>query len=231
MKVYQVIRKELKEIKTPYKFLDGDVYVIETKDTVWIWIGSDSYADEKAVGAWAAKQIEAKNRKLDIKTINEGEEPEPFKNLLEYTVVDGDTPGFLTQYKPENIKDYRLLRLMVDESGEVHQKEVEIEKESFSSEDVFVLDAHDTIYIWIGKDSQAKEKYEGGRISRLLEVERKRLPIIYTVEEGDEPEGFWQYLSKIARTDKLLELRRVTSDKPKKASDKKWWQFWRWFSN
>ena len=79
---------------------------------------------------------------------------------------------------------------------------------SFKSGDTFVLDAWDDIYVWIGKDSQVREKYEAGKIARKLDVERKRKPFVYTVEEGQEPEGFKEFVIEAARIDKELEKKK-----------------------
>ncbi|MBA7557178.1 hypothetical protein ES705_49916 [subsurface metagenome] len=79
--------------------------------------------------------------------------------------------------------------------------------------------------MWIGKDSQVREKYEAGKISRILDTERKRKPLIYTIEEEQEPEGFRSLIYKIALKDGMMELRRTVDKKEEKK--KKWWQFWK----
>jgi hypothetical protein len=232
MKVYHVVRKELESMKKkPYTFLDGDVYVVETDTTLWIWLGARSYADDKAVGAWSAKQIEAKDRALDIHTIRQAEEPREFKQLLDYEVKYGDTPGFLKHVENIELKDYRLLRIYLDDRGKLQTREVEIDDASFKSDDCFILDAYENLYVWIGKDSQVKEKYEAGKIAREIDVERKRAPIIYTINEGDEPEGFEKLIDDIDWKDKVLAVRtakvREARKREKERREKKWWQFWK----
>lgn len=225
MKVYHVMNRELVPQKEPYKFLNGDVYVVETVQTLWIWIGSKSCADDKAVGAWGAKVVEEQNKNLKLKTIIEGDEPEEFNSLINYEVVVGDTPGFLVHFKKKHQKDFQLLKIEQDETGKLTVKEAPIEYKAFESENAFVLDAYDEIYVWIGKDSQVREKYEAGKISRILDTERKRKPLIYTIEEEQEPEGFRSLVYKIALKDGMMELRRTVDKKEEKK--KKWWQFWK----
>lgn len=225
MKVYHVMNRELVPQKEPYKFLNGDVYVVETDQTLWIWIGSRSYADDKAVGAWGAKVVEEQNKDLKLNTIMEGDEPKEFNSLINYEVVVGDTPGFLVHFKKKHQKDFQLLKIEQDETGKLTVKEASIEYKAFESENAFVLDAYDEIYVWIGKNSQVREKYEAGKISRILDTERKRKPLIYTIEEEQEPEGFRSLVYKIALKDGMMELRR-TVDK-KEEIKKKWWQFWK----
>ena len=201
MNVYQVVRKRLKQVKEPFKFLNGDVYLVVTPLHIWIWLGSKSFCDDKAVGAWTAKVIEEENKDIEIDTVMEGDEPQEFKDLLTFEVVEGDTPGFLKHFEKKADIDYKLLKIQQDSDGLIKTSEVPIKKKSFKSGDSFVLDAWDELYVWIGKKSQVKEKYEAGRISRALDVERKRAPVIYTMDEDQEPKGFWDIVEKIQKED------------------------------
>jgi len=201
MNVYQVVRKRLKQVREPYKFLNGDVYLVVTPLHIWIWLGSKSYCDDKAVGAWTAKVIEEENKNIEIDTVMEGDEPQEFKDLITIEVVEGDTPGFLKHFDKKVDIDYKLLKIQQDSDGLIKTEEVPIKKKSFKSGDSFVLDAWDELYVWIGKKSQVKEKYEAGRISRALDVERKRTPVIYTMDEGQEPKRFWEIVERIQKED------------------------------
>lgn len=201
MNVYQVVRKRLKQVKEPFKFLNGDVYLVVTPLHIWIWLGSKSFCDDKAVGAWTAKVIEEENKDIEIDTVMEGDEPQEFKDLLTFEVVEGDTPGFLKHFEKKADIDYKLLKIQQDSDGLIKTSEVPIKKKSFKSGDSFVLDAWDELYVWIGKKSQVKEKYEAGRISRALDVERKRTPVIYTMDEDQEPKGFWDIVERIQKED------------------------------
>ncbi|MHA1221925.1 MAG: hypothetical protein ACTSP3_01440 [Candidatus Heimdallarchaeaceae archaeon] len=208
MNVYQVVRKRLIPLKEPYKFQNGDVYLVVTPTDIWIWLGSKSYCDDKAVGAWTAKVIEEENKELTIRTVMEGDEPPEFKELLDFEVVEGDTPGFLKHFKKKENVDYRLLKIVQQQDGTIETKEVPIKYKSLKSGDSFVLDAWDEIYVWIGKKSQVREKYEAGKIARALDVERKRRPVVFTIEEEQEPKGFKNLIETIAKKDKELEKKR-----------------------
>ena len=229
MNVYHIEGNELNPLDEPYRFLNGDVYVIETENKIWIWLGSKSFADEKFIGSWGAKEIEKKNKELKIETITQGKEPKEFKQQITFEIVEGDTLGFLKSIDTKYEKDFRLLQIKEDDKGEIIVSELPIEHKRFQSEDAFVLDAYNILYVWIGKDSQVKEKYEAGKITRQLEVERKRLPVIYVIEEDQEPDGFRELIYKLGLTDGMLELRKTVQQPKKKeeASTKKWWQFWK----
>jgi hypothetical protein len=69
------------------------------------------------------------------------------------------------------------------------------------SDDVYVIDGWNDIYVWIGNKSQVGEKAAGNRLARKLDTERKRGPMIYTVNEGREPNGFFEFIEKLERED------------------------------
>ncbi|MCE7739041.1 MAG: hypothetical protein KAU62_04835 [Candidatus Heimdallarchaeota archaeon] len=226
MNVFHIVGNELIPIKEPYQFQNGDVYVIETESNLWIWLGSKSFADEKFIGSWGAKKIENQNKELKIETINQGLEPSVFKEQVDFEVVEGDTLGFLKSIDTKYEKDFKLLQIKENDEGEIIVSELPVEHKHFQSDDAFVLDAFNILYVWIGKDSQVKEKYEAGRITRQLEVERKRAPIIYVIEEENEPDGFRELIFKLGLRDGILELRK-TVKKVEGSTSKKWWQFWK----
>ncbi|MHA1217819.1 MAG: hypothetical protein ACTSSN_06300 [Candidatus Heimdallarchaeaceae archaeon] len=208
MNVYHVVRKRLMPMKEPYKFLNGDVYLVVSATHIWIWLGKKSYCDDKAVGAWTAKVVEEDNKDLLIKTVMEGDEPEDFKNLVSFEVVEGDTPGFLKHFEKKIDVDYRLLQIIQKDDGTIQTKEIPIKYKNLKSNDSFVIDAYDEIYVWIGKKSQVKEKYEAGKIARALDVERKRRPVVFTIEEEQEPKNFKNLVETIAKEDKKLEKKK-----------------------
>ena len=195
-------------MKEPYKFLNGDVYLVVSTTHIWIWLGKKSYCDDKAVGAWTAKVVEEDNKDLLIKTVMDGDEPEEFKNLVSFEVVEGDTPGFLKHFEKKLDIDYKLLQIIQKDDGTIQTKEIPIKYKNLKSNDSFVIDAYDEIYVWIGKKSQVKEKYEAGKIARALDVERKRRPVVFTIEEEQEPKNFKNLVETIAKEDKKLEKKK-----------------------
>ncbi|UCE14556.1 MAG: hypothetical protein JSV04_05095 [Candidatus Heimdallarchaeota archaeon] len=214
MRVLHVQGKNLKEINPPYEFLNGDVYVIDNSDVsvglkkkVFIWLGSQAFADDRAVGAWAAKQLDLADEEIDIDTEVEGNESEEFKGLLDFVVITGDTPGFLkhVEVNKEEIS-YALYRVRdIDitdgsSSDDIVIENVPLKRESFDSDDVYVLDAYHDLYVWLGSSAQVGEKAAGNRLVRKLDVDRERNPMVYTVGEGYEPQGFFELVDQLAET-------------------------------
>jgi hypothetical protein len=214
MKVLHVQGKNLVELSPPYEFLNGDVYIIDNSDVsaglqkkVFIWLGSQAFADDRAVGAWAAKQLDLKDEEIDIDTETEGNESEEFKGLLDFVVVTGDTPGFL-KHVEVNVEDisYAMYRVRdVDlsdgsSSDDIAIENVPLKRESLVSDDVFVLDAYHDLYIWVGSNSQVGEKAAGNRVVRKFDVDRARNPMVYAINEGFEPNGFFKLMDQLAET-------------------------------
>lgn len=212
MRVLHVQGKKLVEITPPYEFLNGDVYLIDNSDVsagltkkVFIWLGSQAFADDRAVGAWAAKQLDIADKEIDIDTEVEGNESDEFKGLLEFVVVTGDTPGFLkhVEVNKEDIS-YALYRVRDTDlsdgssSDDIAIESVPLKRSSFVSDDVFVLDSYHDLYVWVGASSQIGEKVAGNRVARKLDVDRDRTPMIYQIGEGYEPEGFWDLIETLA---------------------------------
>ncbi len=215
MRILHVQGKNLVEVSPPYEFLNGDVYIVDNSDVsaglkkrVFIWLGSQAFADDRAVGAWAAKQLDLEDEEIDIDTEAEGNESEEFKGLLDFVVVTGDTPGFLkhVEVNKEEIS-YALYRIRDSDltdgssSDDIVIENVPLKQESFVSDDVFVLDAYHDLYVWIGSSSQVGEKAAGNRLVRKLDVARERNPMIYTIGEGYEPEGFFELVNELAESD------------------------------
>ncbi|MFW9904982.1 MAG: hypothetical protein ACFFFH_11660 [Candidatus Thorarchaeota archaeon] len=212
MKVLHVEGKNLKEINPPYEFLNGDVYVVDNSDVsvglkkkVYIWLGSQAFADDRAVGAWAAKCLDLEDEEIDIDTEVEGNESEGFRGLLDFVVVTGDTPGFLkhVEVNKEDIS-YALYRVrdidLTDgsSSDDIVIENVPLKKESFVSDDVFVLDAYHDLYVWVGSQAQVGEKAAGNRLVRKFDVARERNPMVYAISEGYEPKGFFDLVDQLA---------------------------------
>ncbi|MFX1537536.1 MAG: hypothetical protein ACFFDI_25315 [Promethearchaeota archaeon] len=210
MKIFHVEGKDLKEEKEPYSFFNGDVYLIDaSKDTVnkkvYVWLGSKCSVDERAVGAWAAKVLDLKDAEIDIDTEVEGMESAEFKELVNFTVKEGGVPGFLkhVEVNAEDIS-YGMYHVfdadIADGSStdDITIKNVPMKRSSLNSDDVYVLDAYHSLFVWVGKDSQVGEKAAGNRLARMFDVDRDRTPLVYTINEGSEPPEFFKLIEDLA---------------------------------
>ena len=215
-RLLQVIGRELKEVDGDLtgvpELKDGDVYVFDEGNTLWIWLGKDCSVDEKGVAAWVVNKIDTQERggEPEVYTINQGEEPEEFKH--EITVIDDDTPGFLKAAELDMV-EYKLFRVYTkqetDQVDETFTEEVKLEKDSLKSDDVFVLDMNENIYVWIGKDANREEKFSGQKLAQSIDQTRNYIPLTYTIYEGDNDKSeksFYELLEKAKNSGPVLSV-------------------------
>ncbi|MFW9997142.1 MAG: hypothetical protein ACFFD4_34175, partial [Candidatus Odinarchaeota archaeon] len=215
MKVFHVEGKDLKEMKgEPFTFYNGDVYLIDASDQekkkVYIWLGNKCSVDERAVGAWAAKVLDIEDADIDIDTEVEGMESSNFKELVSFNVREGGIPGFL-KHVDVNAEDISYAMYQVydaditdgSSTDDIVIKNVPIKSSSLKSNDVFVLDAYHSLFVWVGKDSQVGEKAAGNRLARMFDVDRDRTPMVYSIDEGSEPPEFFSFIEQLARSDDI----------------------------
>lgn len=191
MKLYHVEGKELNpmEVGENIVFLDGDVYVVDLEDKIWIWIGKDAAVEEGTVAAWISNKMDQERDGLpDVITITQGEEPEEFTSKISFTVEDGDTPGFLRPAELDLV-EFKMFRVFVDKEtpnwDEAEVEEVKLDKSSLSSDDVFVVDGNEVIYTWIGKNAAREEKFAGQKLMQKIDADRNYLPVQVTIVEGE----------------------------------------------
>ncbi|MCH8907862.1 MAG: hypothetical protein IH840_12310, partial [Candidatus Heimdallarchaeota archaeon] len=184
------------------ELLDGDVYVFDEGNMLWIWVGKDSSVDEHMIAAWLVHKIdpEARYGAPEVKTVNQDQEPEEFLAKFKFTVVVGDTPGFLRKAELDMV-EYKLYHIYIEENtiafDDAIIEEVEISRDSLDSDDVYVLDGNEAIYCWIGKTSQIEERRMGQKVMQKIDAERHYLPLQYTINEGEggkSEQAFYDFL-------------------------------------
>ncbi len=208
MKVLHVVKKKMQLIEPVdgvYQFNDGDVYVVDNDLELFIWLGKDCSVDEKGVGAWIANKIDNEERQgvPTVFTIPQGQETEAFNAIIKINVIDADTPGFLLDVELDMV-EYKLYRVYTKEDtigfDEAFIEEVELERASLKSEDVFVLDGNDALYVWIGSKAIREEKVEAQKMMRKIDADRHYLALQYTIYEGEASKSefaFYDFLLKI----------------------------------
>ncbi len=176
-------------------FGDGDCYLIDAGSIIYLWCGSKATVDERFIGAvtsvWRDQDRKGVAR---LVTVEARSEPPEFLDLFGGTIniTDQDTEGILKKVILEK-HEYKLFRLNI--VGGVHLFiEVPRSKESLKSDDVYILDTFDQIYIWRGNSSTGREKFHAMLIARRYDYERAGAQDIVLVEDGEETKEFLQAL-------------------------------------
>lgn len=189
--VFHIMKGRLTRMSDPGAFGRGDCYLVDAGPKIYLWIGPNSTADEKFLTAASAvfKDTERKGH-ADIDRIEGGNEPEEFKALFDdFQLTDEDTEGILRKVQMEK-HEYRLWRVH-HEGDETFFAEVPVSRDSLRSDDVYLLDTWEDIFVWRGRDATAREKFDGTMLARRYDAERVGVQEIELIEDGDEPAEFW----------------------------------------
>lgn len=155
--------------RTAASLNEGDSFVLDCDTVLYVWVGKDANIHEKQKAGEIAQAIKQDDRKMHsrVEYIQEMAEPDqaPFWDLL------GGKPASITPATPdeppagteEERMRYKLFHLS-DASGELVTAEITerpLTRAHLNDSDSYILELYDTVYIWQGKQSSAKEKYAG----------------------------------------------------------------------
>ncbi|MFX0036997.1 MAG: hypothetical protein ACFE9I_15305 [Candidatus Hermodarchaeota archaeon] len=208
MKLYLIDKGNLKEIDKPV-FSSGDVYLVDDEKTIYVWIGNKCSVDEKTAGAAQARTLDQqRGGAAKIITVDQGQESKEFikvislmgvmkiveknyaKTLLK-DVTTGDWAGF-TEWK--NVL-YRVSSEEFEDINAMKMIQVPFKKESLDSEDCYVADLGNKVYIWQGSACTTTEKVKAGQWARAIDADRAGLQQETIFEEGDDAE----FIAALAR--------------------------------
>ena len=188
--VYHIQKGRLVLMNNPGSFGRGDCYLVDAGMKIYLWVGAKSTVDEKFLAAASAViSDQSRKGKADIDRIEGGNEPEGFKALFDdFQLTDEDTEGILKKVHMET-HEHKLWRVH-REGDDTYFAEVKLDRNSLKSDDVFLLDAWDDIWVWRGKDASAHEKFDATILARKYDAEPVGVQAIEIIEEGQEPERF-----------------------------------------
>ena len=201
MKLFLIDKGELKEINKNI-FSSGDVYLLDSENTIYVWIGNKCSVDEKTAGAAQARTLDQqRGGAAKIITVDQGQEPKEFltaissmgamkiveknyaKTLLK-DVTTGDWAGF-NEWK--NVL-YRISSEEFEDINTMKMIQVPFKKESLDSEDCYIADLGNKVYIWQGNACTTTEKVKAGQWARSIDADRAGLQQETIFEEGDDTE-------------------------------------------
>lgn len=134
----------------PASLNSGDCFILLTTDHAYVWIGLGANGDEKAHAVSIGKNL-AHGRKLT--EVQEEHESEEFWAPLG---GKGDYPK--TKTLEGGARDPRLFQCH-DHAGGFRVEEIfDFSQDDLINEDVMMLDTFDEVFVWIGRDSNQKEK-------------------------------------------------------------------------
>jgi hypothetical protein len=201
MKLYLINKGELNEIKNPV-LSKGDVYLLDDEKTIYIWIGSKCSIDEKTAGAANARKLDQeRGGAAKIITIDEGLESPDFikiisslgavkvveRNIAKTLLKDVNTGDWAGFSEHVNVL-YRVSSEEFEGINAMKMVQVPFSEDSLDTEDCFMADLGNKVYIWQGAACNVKEKVKAGQWARAIDAERSGLQNEIIFEEGDDAE-------------------------------------------
>ncbi|XP_045456120.1 gelsolin-like [Melitaea cinxia] len=196
------------------KFYESEVYAVnyqykdendEDANVVYLWIGKEADDSAKMAGVEVISKIEEElDGNVAMVKIPQGKEIRHFLNIFngKLMILCGSKEN---DYKPENFKKsydedgVRLFKVEGTKLGEdMRAIQVEESSSSLAYDDVFILETSDKVYLWIGKESLKQEREAAKNFVGLLIGDEKE---IEEVEQGEEPEEFWNILGGVPEED------------------------------
>ena len=193
--VNQGVLEEKPELVSHPIFSTGDVYIVDNTETIWLWIGEKCSVDEKAVAAAEARRIdEERGDSAKIITVDQNYETPEFmvllnglkivhRNLAKTMLVDVSTGTYSGHMEHINTL-YRISSEEFEGIDSMKFMQVEWHKESLDSEDSFVADLGDYIWIWQGAECNVKEKIKARSFATQLDADRAGVQQVKIFEEG-----------------------------------------------
>jgi gelsolin len=185
------------EVEKSYKSLNsGDVFILDAGLTIYQWNGKKSGAAEKGRAAQLTRAIDdSRNGKPEVVVMEEGSEEEAFWKLLG---GKGEVAGAEAGGKDEDWENHskKVLFKFSDESGSLKFEKIaedaNVKKSLLKSEDGFVYDAGNHVWVWLGKGASVNEKKYAMKYAQeyLRETNRPNFLPISLINEGAESAAF-----------------------------------------
>ncbi|XP_069174423.1 villin-1 isoform X2 [Procambarus clarkii] len=183
---------------------DGDVYVLDTKEIIYVWTGRNSNNMEKLQGAKFALTLKEEHGLGQVVVVEDGLESalqDKERNVFEKHLALNKKQILPASEAP---KDETVMRRMCeelklfrcsDESGTLKVIEVKngpLYQADLDSKDSFIVDnGQDGVWVWIGKKATQKEREEALRNAQGF-VTKKGYPastqVSRVVDNGEPPE-------------------------------------------
>jgi len=206
MQIWRIEKFKVKAWPTDQygSFYDGDSYIcLNTYNKpgspallfdVHFWLGTYTSQDEAGTAAYKTVELDDKLGGAPVQHREvQGHESDLFLSYFknEIKLLSGGVETGFKHVKPEEYQP-RLLHLKGKKKIRVTQ--VELNRGSLNSGDVFILDGGLKIWQWNGRKAGPQEKQKGAQLGQAIAGERKGKAKVFVLEEGDKDADFWKLL-------------------------------------
>ncbi|XP_044471123.1 villin-4-like isoform X1 [Mangifera indica] len=169
-------------------------YILHNDSTVFTWSGSLTTSENQDI---VERLLDLIKPNLQSKPQKEGAESEQFWELL-----GGKSEYASQRIARETESDPHLFSCIFSKAGNLKVTEIyNFAQDDLMTEDIFILDCHSEIFVWVGQQVDIKTKLQALTIGEkylehdfLLEKLSPEIPI-YIVMEGSEPPFFTRFFT------------------------------------
>jgi gelsolin len=166
----------------------SDVFILDVGDYIYQWNGATCNKDEKFRATQYCQELKSEKGKATVEVLDDPcDDPDFFKHLKD----DGDViDRGVFQDKSDHVD---VLMKLSDASGSLQMTKIaegaEVTKDKFKSDDVFILDRKNHLYVWIGSGASKEERKNWAMYAHnyLASTDNPVKPVS-TIMEGKEPE-------------------------------------------
>lgn len=168
-------------------------YILHDGSSIFTWSGSLTTPEDQEL---LERQLDIIKPNVQSKPLKEGTESEQFWNLL------GGKSEFTGQKIARDAESDPHLFSCTFSKGNLKVTEIfNFSQDDLMTEDIFILDCHSEIFVWVGQQVDPKTKMHALTIGEkfvehdfLLENLSREVPI-YVVMEGNEPPFFTRFFT------------------------------------
>jgi len=159
-----------------------------------MWVGLNSTKDEAGTAAYKVVELDDHfNRQAVLFRDVQGYECDSFLKLFDHIkILEG---GIESGFKKVPVEEYQPRLLHIKGKLQFRVRQVPLKCSSLNSNDVFILDAGLSIYVWNGKTANSFEKFKAVSVAEEIRADRKGQAKVTKLAEGDDDnEAFWKLL-------------------------------------
>ncbi|GAB2291448.1 hypothetical protein Dimus_025703, partial [Dionaea muscipula] len=167
-------------------------YILHSGSTVFVWSGSLTTPEDQEL---AERQLDIIKPNSQCKPQKEGAESELFWDLL------GGKAEYPSQKIGRDAESDPHLFACTFSNGSIVKEIFSFTQDDLMTEDIFILDCHCDIFVWIGQQVDVKTRTQALTIGEkfvehdfLLEKLSREAPL-YVVREGSEPTFFTRFFT------------------------------------
>lgn len=176
------------------------VFILDAGLTIYLWFGKRAKNTLKSKARLFAEKINKEERKNKAELVAEppGKEPRGFWQILNY---EEDVPFVPKDHIPEDFawSPPRLYRVEIGMGYlELPQpEEFPLTKDVLVKRNVYILDAHNDVFIWFGKKSSRIVRAAAVRLAQEIfnMIPRPEHALVTRVQQGTETQVFKTYFS------------------------------------